>query len=232
MKAVILMAGIGKRLGRSLPKCLTELPGGETILDRQLRFLKDYTDEIIAVVGFKKEIIMEVHPDILYVYNPHFTQTNTAKSLLTALEVISKDDVVWLNGDVVFKEGVLEKIVEGPENSVAVEYKKCGPEEIKFLVDDEGNIFRISKEIDEANALGEAVGINKISKEGFETFKSFLRKCSDNDYFEKAIELSYGELNFKPVDIGVGNCVEVDFIEDLNNAWSIINHSKDKKTGE
>jgi len=226
MKAIILMAGIGKRLGRSLPKCLTELPGGETILDRQLRMLKNLVDEVIAVVGFKKEIIMEVHPDILYVYNPNFTRTNTAKSLLTAFDVIENDDVLWLNGDVVFKEGTLEKIIDTPGNVVAVEYKKCGEEEIKFTLDEDGDIFRISKKIDESESLGEAVGINKLSKEGFEIFRESLRRCSDNDYFEKAIELSYEKgLKFKPVDIGIENCVEVDFIEDLDNAWKIINHS-------
>lgn len=80
MKAIILMAGIGKRLGRSLPKCLTELPNGETILDRQLRFLRSYVDEIIAVVGFKKEIIMEVQPDILYVYNQISLRTTPQKA--------------------------------------------------------------------------------------------------------------------------------------------------------
>ncbi|MDN5338069.1 MAG: hypothetical protein PWQ20_1139 [Thermotogaceae bacterium] len=230
MKAIILMAGIGKRLGRSLPKCLTELPNGETILDRQLRFLRSFVDEIIAVVGFKKEIIMEVQPDILYVYNQNFTQNNTAKSLLKAFEAIGEDDVIWLNGDVVFKEVVLKKIFEGPKNSVAVEFKKCGKEEIKFLLDDEGNIVKISKEIDIDTALGEAVGINKLSKEGFEIFKDSLRKCSENDYFEKAIELSYEKLKFKPVDVGTGNCVEVDFIDDLKNAWDIINDSEDESS--
>lgn len=226
MKAIILVAGIGKRLGKSLPKCLTELPGGETILDRQLRMLKSLVDEVIAVVGFKKEIIMEVHPDILYVYNPNFTKTNTAKSLLTALDIIKEDDLLWLNGDVVFKEGTLEKIINVAGNVVAVEYKECGNEEIKFILDKDKNIFRISKNVDKDEALGEAVGINKLTREGFNIFREALRKCSDNDYFEKAIELSYEEgLKFKAIDIGNENCVEVDFIEDLDNAWKIINNS-------
>ncbi len=63
MKAIILMAGIGSRLGKSLPKCLAEIPGEETILGRQLRLLRPLVDEIVGVVGFKKEIIMELHPE-------------------------------------------------------------------------------------------------------------------------------------------------------------------------
>ncbi len=81
MKAIILAAGIGSRLGNSNPKPLT-------ILNRQVMYLSDYLgeDNIIVVVGYKKELIMESFPNLLYVYNNYLDTTNTSKSLLKALK--------------------------------------------------------------------------------------------------------------------------------------------------
>lgn len=223
MKAIILMAGVGSRLGKGLPKCLLELPGGETILGRQIRLLKPYCDEIIGVVGFKKEIIMEMYPGILYVYNPFFIQTNTAKSLLAAMNSISEDSILWLNGDVVFTETAIQRILEAPGNAIGVEFREVGEEEIKFTLDSEGCILEISKNVEKG--LGEAIGINKVEKEAFGLLKAALEKCDNKDYFERAIEFCIKDgvkLKFKAVDVGPQQCVEIDFIEDLDRAWKIV----------
>jgi len=219
MKAVILMAGIGSRLGRSMPKCLSEIPGGETILGRQIRLLKRYADEIVGVVGFKKELIMEAFPHILYVYNPRFTTTNTSKSLLCAFELLEPDDVLWVNGDVVFSEEALEKVALCDENAMAVEYKECGQEEVKVEIDAEGCVKRVSKTV---KGVGEAVGVNKVTRHSFEVFREALRKCDVGDYFERAVEMTIEQGHrFKAVDVGLGSCIEVDFPEDLARAWNL-----------
>ena len=75
MKVVILLAGIGSRLGNSLPKCLTPLRPDYAILDHQLENLEAFAGDILAVVGFKKEIILERHPELLFAYNPRFDQS-------------------------------------------------------------------------------------------------------------------------------------------------------------
>jgi len=215
------MAGIGSRLGKSMPKCLTELPNGETILGRQIRLLKPYNDEVIGVVGFKKELIMEMYPGLLYVYNPLFIQNNTAKSLFMAMESIEEDDIVRINGDVVFSEDAFKRFAESSGDSIAVEFKEVMEEEVKFTTDKDGYIQEISKEVE--HGLGEAVGINRIEKNHFEKLKIALKKCGEMDYFEKAIELCVKDgVKFKAVDIGSHQCVEIDFIEDLDRAWKII----------
>lgn len=219
MKAIILMAGIGSRLGRSMPKCLSEIPGGETILERQIRLLRRFADEIVGVVGFKKELIMESYPNILYVYNPHFTTTNTAKSLLCAFDLLENDDIIWVNGDVVFSEEALEKMALYNGNAMAVEFKECGREEVKVVVDPDGFITRVSKTI---KGVGEAVGINKLSRDSFQTFREALRKCDSGDYFERAVEMVIEKGHkFKAIDVGQGSCIEVDFPEDLATAWKL-----------
>ena len=76
MKVVILAAGIGSRLGISDPKPLTKLKNGESILQRQITYLSEYLgmNNIIVIVGYKKELIMESFPNLVYVYNNFFLE--------------------------------------------------------------------------------------------------------------------------------------------------------------
>ena len=223
MKIVILAAGIGSRLGNPYPKPLTVMKNGKKIMQQQVenlesRFSKDL---IMVVVGFKKDLIMEDQPDLQYIYNPDFDQTNTSKSLLRALYKCRGESVLWLNGDVVFEKEVLTLLLPfiSKNNSfVAVNNSVVGEEEVKYSIDDQGYINTISKQVE--NAPGEAVGINFISDRDIDNFISRLELCGPNDYFEKGLEEAIIKDNIKvlPVDISAYNCIEVDFSEDLDRA--------------
>ncbi len=217
MKAVILAAGVGSRLGRPFPKSLSLLPDGERILGRQIRIFQQFDiNEIFVVVGFKKELIMEEFPQVYYKYNPIYYITNTAKSLCCGLEQLD-DDVIWSNGDVIFDEGVIERLLSCPVNAVAVDRKKCGEEEVKYRAGQKKEILEISKSV--ARPQGEAVGINMIRKNDIPVFLQCLANCADNDYFERGLELAIREnVNFTAVDISDFRCIEVDFEDDLRQA--------------
>jgi choline kinase len=217
MKAIILAAGVGSRLGRPLPKSLAILPTGETILGRQIRIFREVgIREIIVVVGFKKTLIMEQHPKVFFRYNPIFYITNTSKSLLHAVEDL-EDDVIWTNGDVVFDPDVLRMVVAAEHNVIAVDRKKCGAEEVKYATDDSGRITAISKNIE--NGEGEAVGVNKVLAGHLPCLIKNLERCEDQDYFERALEYMINSgIQFTPLDISEHRCIEVDFPEDWNQA--------------
>ena len=92
VNVVILAAGMGSRLGRSLPKPLTELSDGRTIMQQQhdnIRAAFGADATITTVVGYKLEHIVEAFPEVEYVYNEAYDQTNTSKSLLRALNKVS-----------------------------------------------------------------------------------------------------------------------------------------------
>ena len=218
MKAVILAAGLGRRLGKPYPKALIEMPNGKTLLENQISILRDLgIKEIIVVVGFKKEIIMERFPEVLYVYNPYFGISNTAFSLRLALEQIKDDDIIWINGDVYFENKVLQRALSVKSNCVVVNKALCGEEEVKYSLDSSGRrVTSISKEL--TNYEGEALGINKVQKEDFAKFLFYLKKCSSDDYFERAMDLAIkaGDLEFLPVDVSDLVCFEIDFEEDLD----------------
>jgi len=218
MKAIILAAGIGSRLENSNPKPLTKLKNGETILGRQVAYLSEFLgmNNIIAIVGYKKDLIMESFPNLLYVYNNFYDTTNTSKSLLAGLNKIEDENVLWLNGDVVFEKKLLPQIIQCSKSCMAVNTNSVGEEEIKYNVFDDGNIKDISKTV--SPALGEAVGINKIMASDLPLFKANLEKCENQDYFEKALEFSIRDgMKIYPEDISKLLCMEIDFLEDLSN---------------
>lgn len=226
MKIVILAAGIGSRLGNPFPKPLTPLKDGESIMAKQLKNITSYFDinDVTTVVGFKKDLIMERFPEVNYVYNPFFDRTNTSKSLLQALKKHRGKSVLWFNGDVVFDEkllSVLQNDIKENNSFIAVNTSSVADEEVKYTLK-EGFVFELSKEV--KNGLGEAVGINFISKTDLDIFVSQLEKCDANDYFEKGLEMAIAENNLKvkAIDISKYNCIEVDFKEDLQNANNIV----------
>jgi len=216
MIAVILAAGVGSRLGRPMPKSLSVLPSGETILGRMISTLRTVgVSKIVVVVGFKAHVIMESHPDVYFRYNPFYYITNTSKSLLCAVEDLD-EDVIWANGDVVCDRGVIEEVVDYPGNCVAVQRAKCDDEEVKYTVGESGAINAISKEV--SRGLGEAVGVNKIVRRDLGLFTESLRRCRDEDYFEMGIEKILDGVQVWPVDVTRHRCIEVDFSADWERA--------------
>lgn len=224
IQAVILAAGMGTRLGRPFPKPLTPLSDGRTIMEQQIDNLRQAFGadvRITTVVGFKLDLILEAFPDVTYIYNEAYDQTNTNRSLLKALRLSTEGGVLWMNGDVVFDPQVLEKVsdlMEADTSFICVDTAAVGDEEVKYTVDDDGYVDELSKQV--VNPRGEAVGINFVSASDKTTLIDRLSECSDADYFERGIELaiSHDSMRVIPVDIGEFFAVEVDFEEDLTRA--------------
>lgn len=224
LQIVILAAGMGSRLGRSLPKPLTELGDGRSIMQQQhdnVRAAFGRDARITTVVGYKAETIVEAFPDVDYVYNERYDETNTSKSLLRALSASSTGGVLWMNGDVVFDPRVLGRAIahiERKESFVAVNTASVSDEEVKYTVTAEGFIDELSKTV--VGGIGEAVGINYIASRDKAAFISQLKRVGDQDYFERGLELAIAEnaLRITPLDISDLYAVEVDFAEDLERA--------------
>lgn len=223
VQAVILAAGMGTRLGRPWPKPLTPLSDGRTIMQQQIDNLRAAFGDprITTVVGFKLELILEAHPDVAYVYNEVYDQTNTNRSLLKALRLSGEGGVLWMNGDVVFDPTVLTRVqplIDAEQSFICVNTAVVGEEEVKYTVDAEGHVDLLSKQV--VDALGEAVGINYVSAEDKAMLIERLAECEDLDYFERGLELMIEKDAAKvlPFDIKDLFAVEVDFEEDLTRA--------------
>tara|TARA_B100001758_G_scaffold112382_1_gene96251 strand:- start:2698 stop:3378 length:681 start_codon:yes stop_codon:yes gene_type:complete len=226
MKIIILAAGIGSRLGNTLPKPLTKLKNGKSIMQMMIDNIsaKYNIDDIIIVVGYKKELIMESFPRLSYIYNPFFDSTNTAKSLLMALKKNCNSDILWFNGDVIFDLRILnliDKKISNGSSFISVNTNRVDDEEVKYTLN--SNLVKeLSKSV--KKGLGEAVGINYVSSKDIKNFIKRLDECHDNDYFERGLEKSIKEDNLKLeiLDISKYYCMEIDFVEDLNSANELL----------
>ena len=223
-QVTILAAGMGTRLGRPFPKPLTLLDDGRTILAQQLENIYEAfgaDTKVQIVVGFKLDLILEAAPDVAFVYNERYDQTNTNRSLLKALRTSSAGPVVWMNGDVVFEPAILRRMqanIDADETVIAVNTSAVSEEEVKYTVTADGMVNKLSKTV--VDGLGEAVGINLIAAKDKAKLINWLAQCDDQDYFERGIELAIEKDGLKviPVDISDLFAVEVDFEADLERA--------------
>jgi choline kinase len=184
---------------------------------------KIFADEVrvTTVVGFKLELILEAFPDVSYVYNEAYDQTNTNRSLLKALRLSGPGGVLWMNGDVVFDPSLLTRCLpslDADTSFICVNTAAVGEEEVKYTVDDHGYVALLSKQV--PGALGEAVGINYVSASDKEVLITRLAECEDGDYFERGVEIAIEKdgMRVSPIDISDLFAVEVDFEEDLSRA--------------
>ncbi|WEG07479.1 phosphocholine cytidylyltransferase family protein [Microbacterium horticulturae] len=224
VQTVILAAGMGSRLGRSLPKSLTKLNDGRSIMGQQhdnLHAAFGQDVRITTIVGYRAETIVEAFPKADYVYNDRYDQTNTSKSLVRGLSATGRGGVLWMNGDVVFDPRILGRaipLIEADRSFVAVNTSKVSDEEVKYTVAADGSIKELSKTV--VGGIGEAIGINYISSRDKKALIRQLHRVDDQDYFERGLELAILEdgLKLVPLDISDLYAVEVDFAEDLDRA--------------
>ncbi|WP_374341240.1 NTP transferase domain-containing protein [Azonexus sp.] len=103
--AVIAAAGVGSRLGHGIPKCMLEI-GGKTLLTRLITTLDDLANEIIIVVGYRENLIIDHckkhHPHVTIINNPAYLTTNTVQSMALGSQGLS-GKTIFMDGDLVIK---------------------------------------------------------------------------------------------------------------------------------
>lgn len=219
---VILAAGKGTRLGGDLPKPLTQLPDGRSILQQQLDNIEFIYGaaalaQVYVVVGHKGEEVVETLPrTVKAVYNEAYDSSNTAFSLKRGLSRIpAARSVIWMNGDVVFSPLIFDRIDDelAAKNFMAVVPGVCGEEEMKYSLVD-GLIRKVSKE--NLSGAGEAVGINQITASDRPFFSRALKVQPAQAYFEAGIQETIRRgMDWLPLDTTGLHAMEIDFAEDL-----------------
>jgi choline kinase len=239
MKCVILAAGISSRLyplTLSIPKCLLKV-GEYTILERTIRnVLLHKISRFVIVIGFQAEMITDfvrvAFPslDVEFILNQRFRDTNNAYSLALANETLAGEEMLLLDGDIVFHHRILSELLSAPyENCLAVRRTAdSDEEEVRVAVDDEWRILQVGKGVSREFTLGESIGIEKFSAEGTKRlFQVLSRRMFDERRENEFYEASFQEL----VDTGTPifavdtrhlPCIEVDTLEDLREAREIV----------
>ncbi len=184
MKAIILSAGQGSRLGHLVdnrPKCLIDF-NGRTLLDRQLDTLEaNGVHEVVVVTGFHDELVDEAiaarsgGPTVRTVFNPFYKVADNTGSLFMAREELSGDCLVW-NGDTLVSRSLMAKVVGNDRSGICVtiDRKADGYDDDDMkVVEDGGRLKAIGKRIsDGVNA--ESIGLLAFRSGGAEQFREAI----------------------------------------------------------
>jgi len=231
MKAIILAAGIGKRLQKvagDIPKSMIQI-GEKSIIHHQLESCKKVgITKFVIVLGYKKDIL-KAHilekinaTNVTFITNPIYDKTNTLYSLWLCCDLLT-EDFIYFNADVIFGKNLLEKISRKSEYSqLLLETKSCAEEEVKMVIDKENRILEIGKQLEIEKCAGEFIGIGKFNKNILSEFKKFLQYGIDNkqenNYFEYAVNLLAKEVVLNAIPTDDIPCIEIDFPQDLERA--------------
>ena len=237
IKAVILAAGVGSRirpLTDDIPKSLLKIDG-ISILERMISHIQYCgINEVIFVLGYLQSQIREFvttkfpHLEASFIINDKYKETNTGFFLLLAEELISGSSFIKFDEDVVFDKKILQILIESEHETCFCidKYRALDHEEIKVIVDEKnGNrVLKASKTVDPKDAVGESIGIEKISSKTvpllFSELKSMMsNKLNHHKYYESAYEKLIEEnVPFYTIDISGLKWAEIDTEEDFREA--------------
>lgn len=240
MQAVILAAGVSKRLRPltdTTPKCLLNI-GNKNLLHRTLEnIISKGLNDFIFVTGYRENMIKDYlsenfsNLNITYITNPDYENNNNSYSLWMTKDYV-KNDMLLLDSDILFDAGIITKLINsGHDNCLAVHLApKLDEEQIKVTVDGNNRIIEIGKEVEISKAIGESIGIEKFSKNFLnELFVILDRKITKENNVNEFYEASFQEVIDKneentsvySVDISEYKCMEIDTVDDYNNAQNI-----------
>ncbi|MGB1801332.1 MAG: NTP transferase domain-containing protein [Gammaproteobacteria bacterium] len=236
MKAIILAAGIGNRLGESSankPKSLLEFEG-KSLLKRHIDILiENQIEELTIVTGYQSEMI-EAHLQdsalpINFIYNDRFTEGSII-SLNCAQEILfNEPEFILMDADVLYDAEMIKRLVNTKiENCLLLDRGFIpGDEPVKICVDKNGRINEFRKKIDnnlEFEIQGESVGFFKFNKligtSLLGRISDYLSKGENDTPYEEAIRdliKTYPE-QFGYEDVTGVPWIEIDFPEDIERA--------------
>lgn len=232
MKAVILAAGTASRLRPltdNTPKCLLTVDG-KTLLERTLdNFVANGITDFLIVTGYLEEMIkvfvMRNFPalNIQFVYNKDFATTNNIYSLFLAEKYAKGSDFILSDSDILFSKDIISALLADKNpNVLAMNRHELGEEEIKIISDNNRNVLEISKVCSIEKAIGESVGLEKMSAEYSTALYKELHQMIDNEglsnvFYEKCFErlIPQGHI-FKYLDTTDFFSMEIDTVEDYN----------------
>lgn len=250
MQAVILAAGMGKRLKeltQNSTKCMVKV-NGQTLIERMLSQIdkRDFS-RIVIVVGYEGQKLidyistLDVKKPIVYVENPIYDKTNNIYSLSLAKDYLCEEDTMLFESDLIFEDSVIDVLLDDPRDTLALVDKyeswmdgTC----VKIADDDSIEAFVPGKKFkfDEIKSYYKTVNIYKFSKHFSCThyvpfLDAYTKALGDNEYYEQVLRvitmLDDPEIKAKRLDGQLW--YEIDDIQDLDIATSMFAPDSDER---
>lgn len=250
MQAVILAAGMGRRLGELTgdnTKCMLEV-NGVKLIDRALECLSEHNlSRIVLVVGYKRENVMHYVGDsykgieVVYVENPIYDKTNNIYSLYLAKDYLVAEDTLLLESDLIYEPSVVRRIVENDYPNLAlVDKYESWMDGTVVMLNDECKIKNFISKRDfkysDIDRYYKTVNIYKFSKEFSTThyvpfLKAYCQALGRNEYYEQVLKVItlLDDSPLKALPLHGEQWYEIDDIQDLDIASGMFEESDEKK---
>ena len=250
MQAIILAAGMGKRLKeltQNNTKCMVKV-NGVPLIDRMLHQIeKQNVSRIVIVVGYEGQKLIDyigtlgIKTPIEYVNNPIYDKTNNIYSLALAKEWLCKEDTLLFESDLIFEDSVLDALISDPRDTLALvdKYESWMDGTCVKLADDDsieafvpGKKFKFT----EIKDYYKTVNIYKFSKHFSEThyvpfLDAYQSALGENEYYEQVLRVNtmLDTPVIKAKRLDGQKWYEIDDIQDLDIAESIFTPDDDER---
>ena len=256
MQAIILAAGMGRRLGdytKDNTKCMVPV-NGVRLIDRLLgQLAKQQLSRVIIVVGYKGKELREYiettylspltsHPSPLkieFAENPVYDKTNNIYSLALVKDKLQEDDTLLIESDLIFSDRMIPMIVDNPSPNLALVAKyETWMDGTMVRLDDEQNIVNfISKDAFDYNDVDsyyKTVNIYKLSRQFSQQkyvpfLDAYTKAVGNNEYYENVLRIIslLNNHDMKALPIGGEKWYEIDDKQDLDIAEALFADEKD-----
>ena len=248
MQAVILAAGMGKRLGeytKNNTKCMVPV-NGTPLIDRTLGQLSKLgLSRVVIVVGYEGKKLMDylgTERDglkIEYVNNPIYDKTNNIYSLALAEKQLQEDDTLLIESDLIFDDGMFNLLLDNPFPNLALVAKyETWMDGTMVKIDRDNNIVnfvtKAAFSYDEVGSYYKTVNIYKFSKEFSRTkyvpfLDAYCKAVGNNEYYENVLRIIsfLSKSDLKALPITNEKWYEIDDKQDLDIAEALFAEEKD-----
>ena len=249
MQAIILAAGMGKRLGnltKNNTKCMVEV-NGEKLIDRVLKQLSNlYLNRVIIVVGYEGQNLVDYilahykDTNIEFIYNEIYDKTNNIYSLALAKDKLIEDDTILLESDLIFEDSVLEMLLDDsyPNLALVAKYEPW-MDGTMVCLDKDNNILNFvpkqGLDFTKTSDYYKTVNIYKFSKEFSKNkyipfLEAYTVAMGNNEYYEQVLRVLtiLNKTGLKALPIGDRKWYEIDDIQDLDIAESVFASTEEK----
>ena len=250
MQAIILAAGMGKRLKeltQNNTKCMIKV-NGVTLIDRMLHQIERlHLSRIVIVVGYEGQKLIDyigtlgIETPIVFIDNPIYDKTNNIYSLALAKDWLLQEDTLLFESDLIFEDSVLDALVSDPRDTLALvdKYESWMDGTCVKLGDDDsieafipGKKFKFA----EIKDYYKTVNLYKFSKHFSEThyvpfLDAYQAALGENEYYEQVLRVitMLDEPVIKGKRLNGQKWYEIDDIQDLDIAESIFTPDEDER---
>lgn len=242
MQAIILAAGMGRRLGEftsNNTKCMVEV-NGVRLIDRLLQQLDRFKlRRIVIVIGYEgeklKNYVLEKYPFLPFVFveNKVYDKTNNIYSLWLAKDLMAEEETLLIESDLIYEDAILEEAVKCKERNVALVAKyETWMDGTMVRIDEDNNIVNFIPKKDfkygDTDSYYKTVNIYKFSKDFIVRLylpflEAYIKVLGNNEYYEQVLRVItlIDKAEIKALPITGMQWYEIDDVQDLRIAETI-----------